>query len=301
MARLPPHYLDLVADASLKSFWRRRALHSFLRRCGIRESFLATWTAEETKRDFLYRLFPHVESHPQGEVVINRMADALVEQAGFPDLEGWEDALQKKEAASTAIATLKQYLQKQQQAREDIREKERNRKRAAEIRNEIARKQTDLAKLEERLSVLSRDIGEQSAGYSFQDWFYDLAGYFEVVHRRPYVSEGRQIDGSVTIDGTTYLVEVKFTAGQADATQIDSFFKKVSGKADNTMGIIVSISGYSSVAIKEASFPKTPLLLLDHSHIYLLLSGSIAFSELIGRVRRHSSQTCNAYLLVKDF
>jgi len=301
MAKLPPHYLDLVADASLKSFWRRRALHTFLRRAGIRESFLSTWAPEETKRDFLYRLFLEVESHPQGELVINRMADSLVDQSGFPDLEGWEDSVQKKEAARQAVGALKQYLQKQQQVRAELREREVNRKRAAEIRDEIARKKMDLSKLEQRLSLLSAHIGKQSAGYDFQDWFYDLVDYFEVIHRRPYVTEGRQIDGSVTVDGTTYLVELKFTAGQADAPEIDSFYKKVSGKADNTMGIMVSISGYSSVAIKEASFPKTPLLLLDHSHVYALLSGTITFSELVGRVRRHSSQTANAHLPVKDF
>ena len=38
--------------------------------------------------------------------------------------------------------------------------------------------------------------------------------FCEVDHRRPYVTEGRQIDGSITVDGTTYLVELKFTAQQ---------------------------------------------------------------------------------------
>ena len=33
--QLPPHYLELVADAALKSYWRRKALWTFLRRCGF--------------------------------------------------------------------------------------------------------------------------------------------------------------------------------------------------------------------------------------------------------------------------
>jgi hypothetical protein len=52
------------------------------------------------------------------------------------------------------------------------------------------------------------------------------------------------------------------------------FYHKVQEKADNTMGIMVSISGYSSTAIDAASGPRTPLLLLDHSHLYLLLTGA---------------------------
>ena len=115
------------------------------------------------------------------------------------------------------------------------------------------------------------------------------------------MSNGRQIDGTVTIDGTTYIVELKFTREQSDAPDIDSLNKKVTSKADNTMGIMISISGYSSVAIKEASGPKTPLLLLDHNHIYFLLNGSITLKELISRLRRHSSQTGEAYLATVNF
>lgn len=125
--------------------------------------------------------------------------------------------------------------------------------------------------------------------------------FYEIVCRRPYVTDGRQIDGSVTIEGTTYLVELKFTAHQAGAIDIDSFFKKVHSKADNTMGLMVSMSSYSSIAIKEASTARTPLLLLDYAHIYLLLSGVISFVELVNRIRRHSSQTGQAYLPSSEF
>jgi hypothetical protein len=151
------------------------------------------------------------------------------------------------------------------------------------------------------LTELSKKLGTIEAGYEFQDWFYDLCDYFEVINRRPFVSNGRQIDGSLTVDGTTYLVELKFTLGQSGATDIDSLHMKVVSKADNTMGIIVSISGYSSVAISQASGPKTPLLLLDHNHLYMVLYGSIQMEELVSRVRRHSSQTGEAYLSTRDF
>ena len=67
------------------------------------------------------------------------------------------------------------------------------------------------------------------------------------------------------------------------------------------MGIMISISGYSATAVKEASGPETPLLLFDHNHIYLLLSGSPTLEELSCRARRHSSQTEEPYLSVNEF
>ena len=57
-----------------------------------------------------------------------------------------------------------------------------------------------------------------------QDWFYDLMSFCEIEHRRPYVVRGRQIDGSITLDGTTYLVELKFTEKQIGAPDVDTFY-----------------------------------------------------------------------------
>lgn len=294
--------MELVADAALKSYWRRKALWTFLRRCGVKESFLSTWVKEESKRDLLNRLFPKLEaSGDAGVRLINRMADSLIQQTAFPDLEGWEDAEQKKKDAKRAVVALKEYRQSQHREAEQERDRKAARERAEQIQAEIRRRAQDLRTFSDRLAELSKELGTQQAGYDFQKWFYDVADYFEVVNRRPYVSNGRQIDGSITVDGTTYLVELKFTREQSDSPDIDSLHKKVTSKADNTMGVMISISGYSSTAINEASGPKTPLLLLDHNHIYLLLSGSITLEEVVCRVRRHSSQTGESYLPVNAF
>jgi hypothetical protein len=299
--KLQPYFIDLVLDAALKSFWTRMALRQFLRRCHVSDQFLATWSSEETKRDFLYRLFPLLEKTDKGQSVIKLMATALSEQETFPDLERWEDAVEKQRAASLAVGTLRTYLQKQHEEVVNLREQAEARKRVQAIRLETMKRQNDLSRLSERLNELSKDIGSSKAGYAFQEWFYDLMDFFEIVSRRPYVVEGRQIDGSVTVEGTTYLVELKFTAEQAGATDIDTFFKKVHDKADNTMGLMISMSGYSSVAIQEASGPKSPILLLDYNHIYVMLSGAFSFAEMVNRIRRHASQTSHAYLLPADF
>jgi hypothetical protein len=301
-ALIPPHYLELVADAALKSYWRKRALRLFLRRCGVTESFLATWQGDESKRDLLHRLFPKLEaSGNSGLLLVNRMADAMIQQSSFPDLMGWEDSQQKIKDATAAIEALRTYRNTQHIAASNEKQKAEARKQAAEISAEIRARATDLTKLEQQLTDVSKALGTKEAGYAFQDWFYKLVDYYEIDNRRPYVVGGRQIDGSITVDGTTYLVELKFTREQSDSPDIDSFFKKVGGKADNTMGVMFSISGYSSVAIKEASGPKGLLLLFDHNHLFMLLHGSCSMAELVCRVRRHASQTGEAYLAPRFF
>ena len=52
---------------------------------------------------------------------------------------------------------------------------------------------------------LRRYLGTQSGGYEFEKWFYKLLDFSEIQNRKPYKTNGRQIDGSLTIEGTTYL------------------------------------------------------------------------------------------------
>jgi hypothetical protein len=299
--RLPAHFVELVCDAVLKVYWFKNSFRHFLRRCGVAETLISTLAADETKRDFLDRLVPKLETSQAGILTINRIADAVLEQRTFPDLERLEDSKLRIKHAHEAISALREYRQRQHEQAQDARDRDRTRRSTKELRDAAIARQHRLEVLNDRLTKLAAKMGAQGAGYEFETWFFDLVDYFEVPNRRPYTTNGRQIDGSVTVDGTTYLIELKFTASQSAAPDIDIFRSKVLSKADNTMGIMVSISGYSGVAIAEASREKTPLLLLDHSHIYMLLTGTALFNELVSRVRRHSSQTGESYLRPGDF
>lgn len=300
-SRLTPYYINLIYEACLKSFWRKSALRNFLRECKISENFLATWSEDETKRNFLDRLFEKLPRNNNGRLALLKMAKFLIEQRSFPDLQNWEDSQEKIKAAHDAVTRLRVHHQQQEEqivSEEQLRKsKEQFRKR----QEEISLSQQSLQKLNDSLNELGNKIGSQQAGYDFQDWFYDLLDFCEVTNRRPYTHKGRQIDGSLTVSGTTYLVELKFTTEQSGAPDIDTFFKKVITKADNTMGIMVSISGYSKTAIEEASGDRTPLLLMDHNHLYYVLGGIMGIADVINRIRRHASQTGEAYLPVDKF
>lgn len=296
-AKITPRLIELAYEATLKSFWRKEALRKFLRASRVAEEFMATWASDESKREFLDRVFEKLQASDQGKAVIFEIARFLSEQTTFPDLRNWEDSAQMISEATKAVAELKAYLKAQDENIRNEREREEVKAKTRDDRQKTQRSLTDKAKLQQRLGPLHLAVGTQQGGYDF----YDLLDFCEIQNRRPYVSAGRQIDGSITFDGTTYLVELKFTGSQAGATDIDSLRSKVDDKADNTMGILVSISGYSSVAITQASGRKTTLLLFDAMHIYLFLSGALPFRDIISRVRRHASQTGEAYLAAANF
>ena len=94
---------------------------------------------------------------------------------------------------------------------------------------------------------------------------------------------------------------MKFEASPSDVRLVDSFAAKLKGKADNTMGIAVAMSGFDEGCKQAASGDKTPFLLFDSQHIYMVLTGVCDLNFLITRTRRHSSQTGLSYLAPGDF
>ena len=299
--RITPRLIELTYEAALSSYWRRNALRKFLLASHVKESFLVSWSADESKRDLLDRLFPKLQVTDRGKAVIFRMAKSLSEQSTFPDLRNWEDSEQKIQDAHEAVEELKAYMEQQELEIRSEKEREEARERARVARERIQRSITDKTKLQQQLDAMYSKVGTQEGGYDFQDWFYRLLDYCEITNRKPYIADGRQVDGSLTHEGTTYLVELKFTKEQCDVTDIDSLKAKVNKMADNTMGILVSIAGYSRNAISDASGSKTTLIIMDASHLYLFLSGAMDFGEIVSRLRRHASQTGEAYLPTSKF
>ena len=97
---------------------------------------------------------------------------------------------------------------------------------------------------------------------------------WELDSRPGYKAEGCQIDGAVTIEGTTFLVETKFVTDPLGSPDVDIFMAKIESKADNTMGLLVALSGFNEGAKRAASKQRTPMLLIDHGHIFsLMLNG----------------------------
>lgn len=215
MKKLSPPFIELTQDACLKAFWRRRALRAFLKQHHISDSQLASWAEDESKRDFLARLFDALigVKDNKGYTVILSMARSLAEMKHFPDLENWEDSSEKISNAHKAIARLKSQVDELNEQVRDEKESREWRKRAAEDRERQVASQRTLRSLEEELKELLTKVGTQEGGYAFEKWFYKLVAYAEMVARPPYKDpDGRQIDGSVTLDGTTFLMEAKFTA-----------------------------------------------------------------------------------------
>ena len=99
-SKITPRLIELTYEAALKAYWRKNALRKFLCSSHVAESFLSSWASEESKREFLDRLFQKLQATDKGKALIFQMARHLSEQTTFPDLRNWEDSDEKIQYAS---------------------------------------------------------------------------------------------------------------------------------------------------------------------------------------------------------
>lgn len=104
----------------------------------------------------------------------------------------------------------------------------------------------------EALRALSSDapaVDKRSRGFEFEKF---LERMLDSEHLEPSIRlrpTGEEIDGSFTLDQRVYLLEAKWHEKPLPASTIYMFKGKVDGKLFGTIGIFISMSGYSEDAI----------------------------------------------------
>ena len=286
---IDPHLVNFTYEAAFKSFWGKNALRRFLKSCNISAALLATWSSGESKGEFLNRLIQILLKSEKGQVVFNRIAVKLSELNTFPDLQNLNDSAKKISEAKVAISKLRSYLDKKLET-EDINFEK------GEIQPLLYEQKRK--EFQTRLDAMKDLMGNKEGEFQFSSWFYDLLDFCKIENKRPKIGDNKPIDGTLVHKGLSYMVDSNFTPTPYEKKLVRRFRKIIEGSNDHNIGIVISISGYSSDAIESSSRKSPPLILMNVNHLYLFLTGVMDFSEIINRMYRHLSRTGEATLPV---
>ena len=133
----------------------------------------------------------------------------------------------------------------------------------------------------------------QARGYAFEKFLNALFELWDLYPRAAYSLEHEQIDGAFTFRTDDYILEARWQADPLQPKDLNDFRAKVDGKARNTLGLCMSISGFTDGAIAQHSRSQTPLVLMDGTDLMPILEGRIALAEVLERKRRHAAETGN--------
>ncbi|MGH1035740.1 hypothetical protein [Bacillus cereus] len=229
---------------------------------------------------------------------IRRILNEITQMKSFRHLEQIEDGKRKAERAKAAVYDLKRVVEEYDA---QIKKTEAIRKRRMESLEQVRESRALLTRLDEikqRYSQLVVSKNHHRRGFELEKVLYDTFELFDLDPRASFRNIGEQIDGAFSLEGTDYLFEAKWQNYLVNASDLDAFSGKISRKLDNTLGLFLSINGFSEEAVKIYSSGRSTVLLMDGADLLAVLENRIDMVSLIVRKRRHASQTGNIYLKI---
>lgn len=214
----------------------------------------------------------------------------------FTHLARLEDGPAKVRQAKASVAALRKLSSAHQAAQEDQREIEDRREKAYQSLVRTTAVQEKLRDLTKEFHALLSSKDPQARGYRLEKVLRELFALFDLDPKASFRITGEQIDGAFSFEGTDYLLEARWEDRRANAADLDALVGKLSRKLDNTLGLFLSINGFTDEAVKAHSSGRRLIILMDGSHLMAVLEGRIDLIQLLLRMRRHAAQTGNIYL-----
>lgn len=142
------------------------------------------------------------------------------------------------------------------------------------------------ASLRARFAALEKQVTlgvpgvAQSRGRAIERLLHDLLDLERLDPRTSYRPRGEEIDGSFVLDHRVYLLELKWRKDPTPASDLYAFKGKLDGKLDGTIGVFISVTGYSNDAIDALTQGKTlNLILWNGDDLRAVLDGDITFAD----------------------
>ncbi|WP_344087207.1 hypothetical protein [Luedemannella helvata] len=225
----------------------------------------------------------------------------LSEMTVFPNLSSQVDADQLITRARKAIDALRA-ITRQYRADLDGQERAQARQRADQARLAAQRSYDEaLGQIKSDFVRLDASGDPQGRGRRFETVLYRLFELHDMQPRIAYSLPHEQIDGSFTFNTDDYLLEAKWCKPRIEREQADVFAAKIHRKGRNTLGLFVSVSGFTQGFLEVPHASGCPFITLDGDDIYLVLDGRIRFDEVLQTKRRHLNDTGNCHLPVRSF
>ncbi len=298
--RITPQAYLALAEALAHVFWYKNRLKSYLHMMlkDMPEILRGLDFSNSTKREIAELIVQRLSSNESKyqTIAIDLMVN-LSRMSNFPDLEniGKEDKREREIAAATHAVKDLQFWTSQHQSITD--EQEQYQAEIARKIEETKQKQNHtlaLARLREEFMAMHKSANPQERGRKFEYFLNQLFGLFGLDPRASYSLEHEQIDGAFTFDTDDYILEAKWLNTALGRADLDIFHTKINRKGRNTLGLLVSVSGFTRDAIEQYS-SATSFITMEGLDIMAVLEEHFRLDYLLRRKKRHMNETGQCY------
>ncbi|HUJ55953.1 MAG TPA: hypothetical protein VLW49_08200 [Gaiellaceae bacterium] len=298
--RINANAIEALKEALSVAFWRKRDLLDYLRASIPDQQLLdgIDWLSQDVyKRDSVRRFIDRLATRQDvyGGLLLQLMSDVAA-MDDFPQLAWLEDASGKIARAKEAVTRLRKYIQPyEQQLAAAAAASARITQAKAEARLRQGTVEALRGLRQEYFELLAMDDA-QRRGFAFEKWLHGLFELFDLDPRASFRNEGEQVDGGFTLDNRHFLLEGRWRKALATKDDLGAFKTKVDDKAENTLGLFISIEGFDATALAKHSQRGSPLVLADGGDLLAVLDERIDLRDLLRRKHRHAAMTGEVFL-----
>lgn len=291
--RLSEPAWDALIEALATFYWYKSDLKNFLyRQLSDHHDLLARLDFDLSKRQIassLVGVFARDEWHYQA-VAIDLLVALSKFDPSFPKLASLDDGATKLERAQSAYAAVLRVVAEHS----DLAEKRERLQRELRQRTQrdAARRSHDtvLRGLHDAFLAMHEMTDKHERGRRFERFLNALFELHDLNPRAAYNLPHEQIDGAFTFDTDDYLLEARWWNSPMQPADVHPFKVKVESKARHTLGLFISINGFTAGAVELYS-QATPLIFMDGADLVPVLEARIALPEVLLRKRRHAAET----------
>jgi Holliday junction resolvase-like predicted endonuclease len=110
-----------------------------------------------------------------------------------------------------------------------------------------------------------------------------------------------EIDVTFAVEGTRFVLEAKWEQDKTDTGKISKLKTRVEQRLTNTVGVFMSMAGYSPEAIRDVNIGRRlEVLLIDRSHLEAMISGVVPPTELFGLLIDKASYEGRPYYALEE-
>lgn len=298
--KLNPAAIIALKEALSQIYWYKKDLRSFLINTLSNSSILASINWDDYKRNISDSIVETLARNERYHDELLRLFTSVSTINDFSHLEYLDDGKEKATRAKRAVEALKKYTSGYQEIWDEQQQTDERRTAYTEKIEQVNLFQSQLNSLNKEYCQLVVSSNLQERGYRLESMLKRLFELFDLDPKASFKIKGEQIDGAFTFDGIDYLFEAKWQNELVRADALDSLSSKVQRKLDNTLGLFLSINGFSPEGVAAHSSGRRVLLLMDGADIMAVLDGRIGLPELLKRKRRHAAQTGEIFIKYQD-
>jgi Restriction endonuclease len=153
----------------------------------------------------------------------------------------------------------------------------------------------------DRLKAGASVAERRTRGREFEQILGGMLAEADLAPRIRFRPVGEEIDGSFIHRGRVLLLEAKWTQDPLPASSIYQFRGKVEGKLVGTIGVFISVGGFSPDAVNALVAGKViNTILFDGDDIRAVVAGQVDFASALDQKLRAAAEIGTPYLPLRD-